>query len=325
MLSAMRVLVTGGAGAIGSHVVDALLARSDEVGVLDSFHDFYPRGEKERNLARARESAGFARLWEIDVRDADGVAHCLQELRPDALIHLAARAGVRPSVLEPEEYMDVNVTGTATVLNAAVRAGVERLVFASSASVYGARPRGPFVEDDRADRPLSPYGASKRSGELLCHVFHSTSGLPITCLRFFTAYGPRQRPDLAIHKFARLALAGKPIPVFGDGSSERDFTFVSDLVDGILRALDRAEGFRIYNLGSGGAVTLNETIAALERALEIPVKRRVLPLQTGDLPRTWAAIELARAELGYEPRVDLAEGLRHFVRWLREEGGCASS
>ena len=321
----MRVLVTGGAGAIGSHVVEALLERSEEVGVLDSFHDFYPRERKERNLELARRSAGFAGLWEVDIRDADGVARCLRELRPDALIHLAARAGVRPSLLEPEAYMDVNVTGTATVLNAAVKADVSRLLFASSASVYGERPRGPFSEDDRADRPLSPYGASKRGGEMLCHSFHHTTGLPATCLRFFTAYGPRQRPDLAIHKFARLVLSGEPIPVFGDGSSERDFTFISDLVDGVLRALDRVEGFHVYNLGRGVPLTLNETISALESALGIPVKRLALPVQTGDLPRTWASIDLAKAELGYEPRVDLREGLDEFVHWLREEGGCASS
>lgn len=316
----MRVLVTGGAGAIGSHVVDALLARSDEVGVLDSFHAFYPRAHKERNLARAKSAAGFAGLWEVDVRDASGVARCLRELRPEAVIHLAARAGVRPSLLEPVEYIDVNVTGTAALLEAVGHASIGTLLFASSASVYGERPRGPFSENDRADRPLSPYGASKRAGELLCHAFHRNTGASTTCLRFFTAYGPRQRPDLAIHKFARLALAGEPVPVFGDGSSERDFTFVSDLVDGVLRALDRASGFRVYNLGRGAPVTLNETIAELERALGVPVKRQQLPPQAGDLPRTWAAIEHARAELGYEPGTDLARGLPEFVRWLREEG-----
>ncbi len=321
----MRVLVTGGAGAIGSHVVDALLARSDEVAVLDSFHDFYPRRVKDRNLAAAVGQRGFAGLWELDVRDRDGVAQCFRELHPDALIHLAARAGVRPSLLEPEEYMDVNMTGTATLLHAAVQAQVSRVIFASSASVYGDRPRGPFREADRPDRPLSPYGASKRGGELLCHSFYASAGMPITCLRFFTAYGPRQRPDLAFHRFARRALAGEAIPVFGDGSSERDFTFVSDLVDGILRALDRAEGFHVYNLGRGAPVTLNEAIAALERALGIPLKREVHPLQAGDVPRTWAAIDLARAELGYEPCVDLDRGLRDFVCWLREEVECDSS
>ena len=315
----MKVLVTGGAGAIGSHVVDALLARSDEVAVLDSFHDFYPRQTKERNLAGARSQRGFAGVWELDIRDRDGVTRCLREFRPAALIHLAARAGVRPSLLEPEEYMDVNMTGTATLLHAAAQAEVSRVIFASSASVYGDRPREPFNEADRPDRPLSPYGASKRGGELLCHSFHASADLSITCLRFFTAYGPRQRPDLAIHTFARRALAGEAIPVFGDGSSERDFTFVSDLVDGILRALDRAEGFHVYNLGRGAPVTLNETIAALERALGVSIKREVHPLQAGDVPRTWAAIDLARAELGYEPRVDLDLGLREFVGWLREE------
>jgi UDP-glucuronate 4-epimerase len=316
----VRVLVTGGAGAIGSHVVDALLARGDRVAVLDSFHPFYPRARKERNLEAARSHAGFAGLYEGDVRDAACVARALGELRPEGVIHLAARAGVRPSLEDPVGYVESNVAGTASLLAASSEAGVERFVFASSSSVYGEQPRGPFREELAADRPLSPYGATKRAGELLCFAHHHTTGLATACLRFFTVYGPRQRPDLAIHKFARLALEGKPVPVFGDGSSERDFTYVSDITDGVLRALDRCSGYAIYNLGRGQPVTVRDTIDALEQALGVPVQRAHQPEQPGDVPRTWASIERARAELGYEPHVELRAGMASFVAWLRKEG-----
>ncbi len=316
----MKILVTGGAGAIGSHLVEAFLNRGDEVAVLDCFHDFYPRAIKEKNLAAARQHAGFSSLHECDIREPASVRSVFETERPDAVVHLAARAGVRPSLDAPGEYADVNVTGTTVVLREAIEVAVPRFIFASSSSVYGEKPRGPFHEDLDADHPLSPYGASKRAGELLCHAMHHTSGISISCLRFFTAYGPRQRPDLAIHKFARLIQQGKPIPIYGDGSAERDFTFVSDLVDGIVRATDRAEGFKIYNLGRGEPVTLNETIAKLESALGLPVERNLQPPVNGDVPRTWASIDRARDELGYKPRVSLDEGISRFVRWLGEEG-----
>jgi UDP-glucuronate 4-epimerase len=316
----MRVLVTGGAGAIGSHVVDALLARGERVAVVDSFHPFYPRAVKERNLAAARGHAGFAGLYEGDVRDVSTLARIFGELRPEAVIHLAARAGVRPSLEDPVGYVEANVTGTAALLAASLEAGVGRFVFASSSSVYGEQPRGPFTEDLAADRPLSPYGATKRAGELLCFAMHHTAGLAVTCLRFFTVYGPRQRPDLAIHRFARLALEGKPVPVFGDGSAERDFTYVSDVVDGVLRALDRCSGWAIYNLGRGQPVTLAATIEALEQALGVPIRRAHQPEQPGDVPRTWASIDRARAELGYAPRIELRTGIAAFAAWLRGEG-----
>jgi UDP-glucuronate 4-epimerase len=321
----LRVLVTGGAGAIGSFVVDTLLARGDRVAVLDSFHEFYPRAVKERNLARARAHSGFAGLYALDIRDAAGVARAFAEVAPEGVVHLAARAGVGPSLSDPVGYADVNLLGTAVVLNAAATARVERLVFASSSSVYGERPRGAFREDMETDRPISPYAATKRGGELLCHAAHASTGLPITCLRFFTVYGPRQRPDLSIHKFARCIAADEPIPLMGDGSAERDFTYVADTVDGVVRALDRARDFRIYNLGRGKPVTMNETIAALERALGRKARRQQLPPMPGNVPRTWASIERARAELGYEPKVDLDHGLAEFARWLREEGECAFS
>lgn len=321
----MRVLVTGGAGFIGSHLTDALLARGDEVAVLDSFHPFYPRATKERNLAAALRHPGFLELHEGDVRDPKAVAQVLDRHPPDAIVHLAARAGVRPSVEAPDEYAAVNVTGTVVVLREAAAHGVRRVVFASSSSVYGEKPRGPFVEDMDVDHPISPYGASKRGAELAAYAMHRTTGLDVTCCRIFTAFGPRQRPDLAIHRFSRLMLAGEEIPVFGDGSVERDFTFVGDLVDGLIRALDRAGGFRVYNLGRGSPVTLNETIAVLERVLGVPARRETLPEQKGDVPRTWASIDRARVDLGYEPRTGLEEGIRAFAEWLREEERCGSS
>ncbi len=293
--------------------------------MLDSFHDFYPRARKERNLANARQQRGFAGVFEGDIRDAAFVARSFASFAPRAVAHLAARAGVRPSVEDPVTYSEVNLVGTSVVLNAALRGGVERFVFASSSSVYGERPRGEFSEDLAADRPLSPYGATKRGGELLCHAAHASSGTPVSCLRFFNAYGPRMRPDLAIHKFATLMLADRPIPVFGDGSVERDFTFVTETVDGIVRALERARAFHVYNHGRGKPVTVNEIIAALERVLGKPACRENLPAQAGDLPRTWASVARASAELGYAPRVDLDEGVGRFVRWLREDGACASS
>lgn len=317
--------MTGGAGAIGSTLVDSLLARGDEVAVLDSFHEFYPRARKERNLAHARAQRGFAGVFEGDIRDGELVGKSMASFAPTAVVHLAARAGVRPSVEDPVTYADVNLVGTSVLLNAAQRAGVERFVFASSSSVYGERPRGEFTEDLAADRPLSPYGATKRGGELLCHAAHASTGMPVTCLRFFNAYGPRMRPDLAIHRFATLMMADRAIPVFGDGTIERDFTFVGDTVDGITRALDRAAGYRIYNLGRGKPVTVNDIIAAIERVLGKRAQRETLPPAPGDLPRTWASTARAREELGYAPRVDLDEGIGHFVRWLREEGECASS
>lgn len=316
----MRVLVTGGAGAIGSHLVDALLARGDDVAIVDSFHEFYPRAQKEANLIGARAHPGFRGLFEGDIRDAGFVRGAFAEFRPQGVVHLAARAGVRPSVEEPVDYVDVNVTGTAVILAEAVAQSVERLIFASSSTVYGRQKREAFVEDAGTDEQLSPYGASKRAGELLCHAAHYQSGMPITCLRFFSVYGPRQRPDLALAAFARKMLADEPLIVFGDGSVERDFTYFTDILDGILAALDRASGFRIYNLGRGQPVSMNQAIALLERELGVVARRETRPAHPADIPRNWASIERAARDLDYRPTVQLKEGLAAYVRWLREEG-----
>ena len=312
----MRALVTGGAGAIGSHVVDALLTRGDEVAVLDSFHPFYPRALKEDNLAQALSAAGFLGLYEGDIRDPAFVRKTFHEVRPDVLFHLAARAGVRPSVTAPVDYVDVNVTGTAVVVAEASALPVSSIVFASSSTVYGEEAQSPFQESSEGGKPLSPYGATKRSGELLCYAMHLASQVPTTCLRFFSAYGPRQRPDLAIACWAAAMRQGRPIPVFGDGSFERDFTYVSDVVDGVLRAGDRARGFHVYNVGRGQPFSMNRIIALLERELGVEARREVHPAHPADMPRTFASIERARKELGYEPVVELEEGIRRYVEWL---------
>ncbi|TFG91624.1 MAG: NAD-dependent epimerase/dehydratase family protein, partial [Myxococcales bacterium] len=248
-----RILITGGAGFIGSTLVDRLLAEGREVTCLDSFDPFYPEPQKLRNLAGALGHSAF-RLGRADIRDAQAVERVFSAARPEAVVHLAALAGVRPSLERPADYADVNVTGTSVVLVAAVRHAAPRVVFASSSSVYGEREAGPFRESDPVERPVSPYAATKRAGELVAHTFHHAQGLSVTCARIFTAYGPRQRPDLAIRKFAERMRRGESIPVFGDGSSVRDFTFVDDLVEGLVRALDRDLGFAILNFGGGRQV-----------------------------------------------------------------------
>jgi UDP-glucuronate 4-epimerase len=315
----MRVLVTGGAGGIGSHLVDALLARGDSVWVLDSFHDFYPRVRKERNLALARQHAGFAKLFEGDIRDRELVAKSLREASPEVVVHLAARAGVRPSVEHPADYADVNLLGTAVILEQIAALRGTRIVFASSSTVYGDGASTPFEEDGDTSQPVSPYGASKRGGELLCYAAHRAHGLEATCLRFFSAYGPRQRPDLAIAQWAERMVRGEPIPVFGDGSVERDFTYISDIVDGVVRAVDQPRAFAIYNLGRGQPFAMNRVIELLERELGVIARRETRPAHPADLPRTWASIERARRELGYTPAVSLEQGIQLYVRWLRAE------
>jgi len=307
--------VTGAAGFIGSHVCEALLSRGWTVRGLDCFDDFYDPGVKRHNLEQCRGNPGFS-LVEGDIRDAAIVDRALSG-GTDTLVHLAARAGVRPSIERPLLYQDVNVTGTAVLLEAARTHRVPRFIFASSSSVYGNNPKVPFAESDNVDHPISPYAATKKAGELLCYTYHHLYGLDVTCLRFFTVYGARQRPDLAIHKFTRLIEAGKPIPVFGDGSMRRDHTYIDDIVAGVLAAIDRCQGYRVYNLGNSNPVSLADLIAAIERALGKKAVIERLPLQPGDVERTYADVTLARTELGYEPMTDLDSGLRRFVTWFR--------
>jgi len=310
-----RILVTGAAGFIGSNLVDLLLREGREVVGFDSFDPFYAEAEKEANLASAVEAKGF-QLVRGDVRDAKALDEVLADASIGCIVHLAARAGVRPSLEQPALYADVNVNGTSVVLEAAVRHGAERVVFASSSSVYGERDAGPFHESDRVDRPVSPYAATKRAGELIGHSFHAAHGLDVTCLRFFTAYGPRQRPDLAIRRFAERMRRGEPVPIYGDGSAVRDYTYIADVVDGVRRAIDTSLGFSVLNIGAGKPISVVEVIEGLEAALGVRAEKRFEPPRKGDVSRTWADITAARETLGYTPRVGMDEGLAHFAAWL---------
>jgi UDP-glucuronate 4-epimerase len=312
----MTILVTGAAGFIGSHVVDALLARGREVIGFDNFDSFYARETKELNLEWARHHDRF-RLVEGDIRDEAALATLP---RVDAVIHLAARAGVRPSIEQPALYSDVNLMGTTRLLQFAKDRSIGSFVFASSSSVYGNNRKVPFSEDDRVDHPISPYAATKKAGELLCHTTTHLYGITTVCLRFFTAYGPRQRPDLAIHKFARLIRSGSQIPMFGDGSTSRDYTYVSDIVDGVVKAVEwagaRPGAHEVVNLGESRTIKLSDMIRMIGE--EMGVEPEVLTLQTqpGDVNRTFADISKARRLLGYDPQVAFREGLRRFVEWL---------
>lgn len=318
--SGMRVIVTGGAGFIGSVLVDRLLLEGAEVTVIDNFDPFYPKQVKEANLRTAAAYPSF-QLSPLDIRDQAGVSDVVARVRPDAIIHLAAKAGVRPSIEDPSAYAAVNVQGTVHLLDAAVKLDPKpRFVFASSSSVYGDRPDAPFRETDPVDHPVSPYAATKKACELLAHAFHHLHGLPVTGLRFFTAFGPRNRPDLAVAKFARLIDRGEPVPMFGDGSTRRDYTYVGDIVDGVLKAVDHCQSHHLYNLGHSEPVPLIEMIEAIGEAIGKPPRIERLPEQPGDVRQTFADVTRASTEIGYRPSTPFREGLRRYVAWLREEG-----
>ena len=314
----MKSLVTGAAGFIGSHLCERLTSQGWDVAGLDNFDPFYSEEVKRKNIAGLVSSGKFE-LVEGDIRDAECVRSILGAGDIDIIVHLAAKAGVRPSIEDPLGYQDVNTTGTMVMLESAAKNGVEKFVFASSSSVYGNNEKVPFSETDNVDFPISPYAATKKAGELLCHTYSHLYGIDMTCLRFFTVYGPRQRPDLAIHKFARLIEAGEAIPVFGDGSMRRDFTYIDDIVDGVVAAMERCSGYEIYNLGESRPVRLDELIAAIEKALGKKAIINRLPEQPGDVKQTYADVTKAQKELGYSPKTEVSTGLADFVRWLREE------
>jgi UDP-glucuronate 4-epimerase len=313
----MKTIVTGGAGFIGSHLVDRLLEQGHDVIVVDNFDPFYDRATKEANLRGALHDPR-CRLVELDIRDAPRVDALIETSRPDAIVHLAARAGVRPSISQPRLYADVNVTGTVAWLEAACRIEPKpRFVYASSSSVYGERTVGPFRETDPVDLPVSPYAATKKACELLAHTFHHVHGLPVTGLRFFTAFGPRNRPDLAISKFTRLIDEGEPVPMFGDGTSRRDYTYVGDLIDGVVSAIEHCRDHHLYNLGHSQPIALREMIDAIAQALGKPVKIHALPEQPGDVRQTFASIDRARHELGYQPKTPFRQGISEYISWYR--------
>jgi len=317
-IPAMKILVTGAAGFIGSHTAERLLAEGHQVTGLDNFDPYYDPAIKRRNLEAALGSDHY-RFVEGDFTSAELLDRLLPEGRFDAVIHLAAQAGVRPSLADPLKYARVNVSGLVTLLDALRRHGPHRLVATSSSSVYGNTTPVPFSEDAPCIQPQSPYGASKRAGEVYCGMYAQLHGLKITVVRPFTVYGPRQRPDMAIAAFARKLLLDQSITLFGDGSSARDYTFVDDIVAGLLGALACPTGFGIYNLGGEHPVSLSELVTALERATGKTARIERAPMQAGDVERTFADLSRARRDLGYNPSVLLEEGLRRTVAWVREE------
>jgi len=312
----MRVLITGGAGFIGYHLAAALIARRDEVILLDNFNDFYDPELKRKNV-RDLQAMRDAPVYAVDILDRNSLRRVFEETRPETVVHLAAWAGVRPSLEKPELYAAVNVTGTVHMLEMAKEFTVQCFVFGSSSSVYGGSTRVPFAEDDPVDRPVSPYAATKRAGELLCHTYAKNFSLRTTCLRFFTVYGPRQRPEMAIHKFARLMSEGREIPIFGQGDSRRDYTYVEDIVSGILAAIEVNPQFEIVNLGESQTITLLGLVEHLEQALGKKAVLRFLPNQPGDMEVTYADITHARRLLGYNPQVPLRQGIRLFAEWYK--------
>lgn len=310
-----RVLVTGGAGFIGSHLVDSLLNDGIKVLVIDNFDSFYPREVKERNISEHLKSANYT-LIEADILNREKIMGIFLDRQPETVVHLAAKAGVRPSLIDPRGYVEVNINGTINLLDASVKHGVKKFIFASSSSVYGLNEKVPFSEGDPLLKPASPYGATKLAGEALCNSYSNCFGLPIVALRFFTVYGPRQRPDLAIHKFVNLMLNDEPIPLFGDGSTSRDYTYYSDIVEGIRKAMNfLGQKYEVFNLGNDQPVKLIELVQTIEGAIGKKAKINWLPAQTGDVPRTWASLEKAEQLMGYKPGVNLVDGINNFKSW----------
>lgn len=324
------VLVTGGAGFIGSNLCESLLLRGNKIINIDSFSDYYNPQIKRSNVNEMKNylklrniSHKFYDVKEGDIRDYDFLSKVFMENQIDAVVHLAAYAGVRPSIENPVLYTDVNINGTVNILECMKKYGVKKHVFASSSSVYGNNKKVPFSEDDYVDNPISPYAATKKAGELFCHTYHHLYDINTACLRFFTVYGARQRPDLAIHKFTKLILEGKPIPFYGDGSTQRDYTYIDDILDGIIKALywvdSEKKRFEIFNLGESNTISLSEMVRTIEDALGIKAQLDIFPIQPGDVETTFADISKAKRILGYDPHTIFKDGIREFVDWYRKK------
>jgi UDP-glucuronate 4-epimerase len=314
------ILVTGGAGFIGSHLCESLLRDGHRVICFDNFDNFYDPNIKIKNVEEIRKK--FPDQFELitgDIRNPEHLQEVFKKNRIDLIIHLAARAGVRPSIAQPLLYQDVNIRGTIVLLEICKEYGVKDFIFASSSSVYGESQRVPFSEEDLHLQPISPYGVTKRAGELLCYSYHHLHRMNIACLRIFTAYGPRQRPEMAIHKFTQLVDRGEIIPMYGDGSSRRDYTYIDDLIGGIRTVIQRHRGFEIYNLGESQTTSLKELIGLIEEALGKKAKVELLEPQPGDVSITYADITKAKRMLGYQPKVNMEEGIKRFVKWYKSE------
>ncbi len=314
------VLVTGGAGFIGSHLCRRLLSEGFRVICLDNFDSFYDPNIKIKNIEGL--TGTYPDLFELitgDIRNPEHLKEVFKKYKVDLVVHLAAKAGVRPSIEHPLLYQDVNIRGTIVLLEVCKEFGIKEFIFASSSSVYGENQRIPFSEDDLNIHPISPYGVTKRAGELLCYSYHHLYGMNIACLRIFTAYGPRQRPEMAIHKFTRLVDLGEVIPIYGDGSSRRDYTYIDDLIEGVMAAISHHKGFEIYNLGESQTTSLLELIKLIEEAFGKKANIEMLDSQPGDVSITYADINKARRMLGYQPRVKIEEGIERFVSWYKNQ------
>lgn len=312
------ILITGGAGFIGSHLAERLLSAGKRVLIIDDFNDFYDPAIKRANAAML--AARGAIVHEADIRDAAALDRVFASEPLTAVVHLAARAGVRPSIIDPLLYAEVNIQGTLNLLEQCRKRGIVRFIFGSSSSVYGTNSKVPFSEDDPVTNPISPYATSKLAGEQYCKVYHQLFGMHITCLRFFTVYGPRGRPDMAVHKFSKSITAGESVPQYGDGGMKRDFTYVSDIVDGIVAALERNHPFAMVNLGDSNPITVKALIALIAQAVGKNARIQQMPEQQGDVPITYADLTHAQKLLGYSPKVKIEEGIQRFVEWFKEHG-----
>jgi UDP-glucuronate 4-epimerase len=313
-----HILITGGAGFIGSNLADRLLAGGARVTLVDNFDDFYDARRKRANVTAAVTNPRCT-LVEADIRDAAAMKRLWTDAPIDVVVHLAARAGVRPSLSRAALYADVNINGTLVLLDLCREHGPKHFVFASSSSVYGNQKKVPFSETDAVDHPISPYAATKKAGELMCHAYHHLYGMDITCLRFFTVYGPRIRPDLAIGKFTDCIQHGRPMTLFGDGHTERDYTWIDDILDGVIRAIDRPMGYEIINLGESRPVKLLQLVHIIEAALGMKAIIRYEPMQPGDVDRTFADIARAKELLGYEPTTTIEDGIARYTEWVRHQ------
>ena len=313
-----KYFVTGGAGFIGSHLVDKLLSEGNSVTIIDNFDDFYPREVKLKNISDANKNPNY-KLIEGDIRNGKLLDKIFSENKFDVVVHLAAKAGVRPSIDDSAEYYDVNISGTVSLLEAMKQYNLSNLIFASSSSIYGNSKHIPFSEADFVGYPISPYAATKKSGELICHTYHHLHKFNINCLRFFTVYGPRQRPDLAIHKFSKKIMNGESIPVFGDGSSKRDYTYIEDIIQGIQLAIDNLDGFEIINLGESRTIKLIDLIKIIENEIGKKAKIDFLPFQPGDVELTYADISKAKELLKYNPTYEIEDGIKNFIAWINKK------
>lgn len=310
----MKLLVTGGAGFIGSHLIERLIIDNHKVWCLDNFNDYYSPLIKWQNIESAKHSPNFY-LIEGDILDEQLLKQVFTDNTFDVIVHLAARAGVRPSVEQPKLYQEVNVRGTMNLLEMAKEFNIKQFIFASSSSVYGNNKKIPFNENDFVDNPISPYAATKRACELLTYTYHSLYNISVSCLRFFTVYGPRQRPDMAIHKFTKLIDQNKPVTIYGNGTAKRDFTFISDIIDGVIKAIIKCNGYNIYNLGESKVIQLMELVKIIENKLNKKAKIVKYPPQPGDVPITYADINKAQKELDYNPSINIEKGISMFIEW----------